>query len=42
MLKKTFKCSMDLIKSDLKKLGIEHDSFFSETKLIEKKWLIKQ
>ena len=29
--------SMDLIKSDLKKLGIEHDNFFSETDLIENK-----
>ncbi len=29
--------SMYLIKSDLKKLGIEHDNFFSETDLIENK-----
>ena len=27
--------SMELIKSDLKKLGIEHDNFFSETELVE-------
>ena len=26
---------MNLIKSDLKKLGIKHDLFFSETKLIK-------
>ena len=32
---------MDLIKSDLKKLGIEHDNFFSETKLIENKMVDK-
>ena len=28
--------SMSLIKEDLKQLGINHDSFFSETELIEK------
>ena len=28
--------SMTLIKDDLKKLGIKHDNFFSETKLVEK------
>ncbi len=28
--------SMSLIKDDLKKLGIEHDNFFSETELIKK------
>ena len=33
--KESLKHSMELIKSDLKKLGIEHDNFFSETKLIE-------
>ena len=26
---------MDLIKSDLKKLGIKHDHFYSETKLVK-------
>jgi len=35
--KESLKHSMDLIKSDLKKLGIEHDNFFSETKLVENK-----
>ena len=33
--------SMNLIKSDLKELGIEHDYFFSETDLIEKKLVDK-
>ena len=33
--KESLKYSMGLIRSDLKKLGIEHDNFFSETKLIE-------
>ena len=33
--------SMNLIKSDLKELGIEHDCFFSETDLIEKKLVDK-
>ena len=28
---------MDLIKSDLKLLGIRHNNFFSETKLVEEK-----
>ena len=32
---------MNLIKSDLKELGIEHDYFFSETDLIEKKLVDK-
>ena len=27
---------MALIKDDLKKLGIEHDNFFSETELVKK------
>ena len=27
---------MNLIKSDLKNLGIKHDYFFSETKLVKK------
>ena len=39
--KESLKCSMNLIKSDLKKLGIEHDNFFSETKLIENKMVDK-
>ena len=34
--KESLKHSMKLIKSDLKKLGIEHDNFFSETELVEK------
>ncbi len=33
--KESLKHSMSLIKEDLKKLGIEHDSFFSETQLVE-------
>jgi len=33
--KESLKYSMELIKSDLKKLGIEHDNFFSETDLVE-------
>tara|TARA_B100001250_G_scaffold632_1_gene577 strand:- start:19 stop:1743 length:1725 start_codon:yes stop_codon:yes gene_type:complete len=37
----SLKHSMNLIKSDLKKLGIEHDNFFSETDLIEKKLVDK-
>ena len=32
--KESIKQSMNLIKSDLKKLGIKHDIFFSETKLV--------
>ena len=39
--KESLRHSMDLIKSDLKKLGIEHDNFFSETKLIENKLVDK-
>ncbi|MBD1150374.1 arginine--tRNA ligase [Pelagibacterales bacterium SAG-MED29] len=39
--KESLKHSMDLIKSDLKKLGIEHDNFFSETELIENKLVEK-
>ncbi len=37
----SLKHSMSLIKSDLKKLGIVHDHFFSETKLVEKKLVDK-
>jgi len=37
----SLKHSMNLIKSDLKKLGIAHDHFFSETKLVEKKLVDK-
>ena len=37
VLKKfSLECSMSLIKNDLKKLGIMHDHFFSETHLVEK------
>ena len=32
----SLKGSMNLIKDDLKKLGIEHDNFFSETELVKK------
>ena len=32
----SLKGSMTLIKDDLKKLGIQHDNFFSETEIIEK------
>jgi len=39
--KESLKHSMDLIKSDLKQLGIEHDNFFSETELIEEKLVDK-
>ncbi len=39
--KESLKYSMDLIKLDLKKLGIEHDNFFSESKLIEDKLVDK-
>jgi len=34
--KESLKHSMNLIKTDLKKLGIEHDNFFSETDLVKK------
>ena len=37
----SLKHSMNLIKLDLKRLGIEHDNFFSETKLIENKLVDK-
>jgi arginyl-tRNA synthetase len=37
----SLKHSMKLIKSDLKKLGIEHDNFFSETYLVENKLVDK-
>ena len=39
--KESLKHSMNLIKLDLKKLGIEHDNFFSETELIENKLVDK-
>ncbi len=39
--KESLKYSMELIKSDLKKLGIEHDNFFSETNLVENKLVDK-
>ena len=37
----SLKYSMDLIKTDLKKLGIEHDNFFSETSLVNNKLVDK-
>ncbi len=39
--KESLKHSMNLIKSDLKKLGIVHDNFFSETELVENKLVDK-
>ena len=39
--KESLKQSMHLIKSDLKKLGIKHDNFFSETDLVKKKLVDK-
>jgi len=39
--KESLKHSMNLIKLDLKELGIEHDNFFSERKLIENKLVDK-
>ena len=39
--KESLNHSMNLIKTDLKKLGIEHDNFFSETKLVENKLVEK-
>ena len=39
--KESLKHSMELIKSDLYKLGIKHDNFFSETKLVESKLVDK-
>ncbi len=39
--KESLNQSMNLIKSDLKKLGIEHDHFFSETQIVEKKLVDK-
>jgi len=33
---KSLDISMDLIKNDLKQLGITHDNFFSETEIVEK------
>ena len=41
LTKESLKHSMNLIKLDLKNLGIEHDNFFSETKLIENKMVDK-
>jgi arginyl-tRNA synthetase len=34
--KESLKHSMELIKSDLEKLGIKHDNFFSETNIVDK------
>jgi len=39
--KESLKASMDLIKNDLKLLGISHDNFFSETEIINKKLINK-
>jgi len=39
--KESLRHSMNLIKSDLKNLGIEHDNFFSETDLVERKLVDK-
>ena len=39
--KESLKYSMELIKLDLKMLGIEHDNFFSETQLVENKLVDK-
>ncbi len=39
--KESLNISMDLIKSDLKLLGIRHNNFFSETKLVEEKLVDK-
>ena len=39
--KESLNHAMELIKSDLKKLGIVHDNFFSETELVEKKLVDK-
>tara|TARA_B100001093_G_scaffold499439_1_gene548684 strand:- start:1094 stop:2818 length:1725 start_codon:yes stop_codon:yes gene_type:complete len=39
--KESLKHSMNLIKSDLKKLGIKHDNFFSETVLVNNKLVDK-
>ena len=37
----SLKCSMELIKTDLKKLGIKHDIFFSETDLVNNRLVEK-
>ena len=39
--KESLRHSMQLIRSDLKKLGIQHDNFFSETNLVENKLVDK-
>ena len=39
--KQSLNISMQMIKSDLSKLGIKHDNFFSETDLVEKKLVNK-
>ena len=39
--KESLNHSMNLIKADLKKLGIEHDNFFSETDLVDNKLVDK-
>ena len=40
--KESIKCSMDLIKSDLKQLGIIHDNFFYESKLVNENLVNKK
>jgi len=39
--KESLKYSLDSIKSDLKSLGVKHDHFFSETKLVDKNLVSK-
>ena len=39
--KESLKHSMDMIKTDLKNLGIKHDNFFSETNLVKNKLVDK-
>ena len=39
--KESLKYSLDSIKSDLKSLGVKHDHFFSETKLVDNKLVSK-
>ena len=39
--KKSLEASMNLIKNDLKKLGISHDNYFSETDIVKKKLVDK-
>ena len=41
LTKESLKYSMEMIKSDLKKLGISHDSFISEKSIVNSKTVIK-